>query len=126
MKIKIYYATMLALVILLLNACRKENQPVKPPPSPYFSAALQDNAAAFSNTKTITYINIKAGTNGWYLTQMPANTWCVPDKNFGAGDYSLRVTVNANTTGTDRTTQIALTSTNKSLPPVTVSLTQSK
>ncbi|WP_184545668.1 BACON domain-containing protein [Mucilaginibacter sp. FT3.2] len=126
MKIKIYHASIFVLVILLFNACRKENQPVKPIPSTYFSAALQDNPAAFSNTKTITYININAGTNGWYLTQTPVNTWCVPDKNFGAGDYSLRVTINANTTGTDRTTQLVLTSTNKSLPPVTVSLTQSK
>ncbi|WP_183557808.1 BACON domain-containing protein [Mucilaginibacter sp. SP1R1] len=126
MKIKIYYASIFALVILLFNACRKENQPVKPIPSTYFSATLQDNPAVFSNTKTITYINIKAGTNGWYLTQTPGNTWCVPDKNFGAGDFSLRVTINANATGADRTTQIALTSTNKNLPAVTLSLTQSK
>lgn len=126
MKKKIYFGALIALMLFALGACKKQQDlPVKPVPSTVFTAVLQDNPP-FTSAKTVTNINIVAGTNGWYLTQVPANTWCVPQKQFGAGDFSLGLTINANTTGADRTTQITLTSTNKNLPPVTLNVTQSK
>ncbi len=125
MKIRIYF--IIALVIAISSAgCKKQIQPFKPEASNSFSASLEDSSGAFSAIKSTTNIVIIAGTNGWSITQGVANNWCVPDKNYGAGDYKLRITLNANTTGIDRSTQIKLVSTNSSLKPVLLNISQTK
>ncbi|GAA3950526.1 hypothetical protein GCM10022246_01280 [Pedobacter ginsengiterrae] len=125
MNIRIY--SIIALMILISAfGCKKQDIPLKPEQSATFSAKLEDTSAIFPAAKTITFINIIAGTNGWSLTQSTNNALLVADKNFGAGDYKLRVTLNANTTGVQRSTTVKLVSTNSSLPPVLINVTQDK
>lgn len=125
MNIRIYF---IAVLIILIGAagCKKQDIPLKPVQTTTFLASLEGGVAIFPATKSTVNIIITAGTNGWSLTQNVANTWCVADKNYGAGDYKLKVTINANTTGADRTTQIKLLSTNSSLSAVLLNITQSK
>jgi hypothetical protein len=123
-QMKIYLGGLILFMFTFIS-CKKQDQPVKPVPSPTFSAALAASSL-FPSTKTTTTINIVAGTNGWYLTQNPTNSWCVPTKQFGAGDFSLGITLNANTRGLDRTAELTFTSTNKNLSPVKLTITQSK
>lgn len=125
MNIRIY--SIIALMILIgAFGCKKQDIPLKPEQSTVFSAKLEDTPAIFPAVKTTTSISIIAGTSGWSLTQSATNPWLVADKNFGAGDFKLRITLNANATGIQRSTTIKLVSTNKNLEPVLISVTQDK
>ncbi|WP_017257650.1 BACON domain-containing protein [Pedobacter arcticus] len=122
----IKYCAIVLLIAFAATGCKKQDQPIKPIQSATFTAVVEDPSALFPPTQTITNINIIAGTNGWSITQNPTNTWCITEKNFGAGDFKLKLTINANATGLDRTTQIKLVSTNASLAPVLLNIKQSK
>ncbi len=123
MNIKIYLV--MALVIIMgATGCKKQEQPLKPQPSNTFTASFENGSGVFPATQSTTNIVITAGTNGWSLTPSVANTWCVPDKKYGAGDFKLRLTLSANTTGAERTVKIKLQSTNSNLPAVLLNITQ--
>ncbi|KQM69272.1 hypothetical protein ASE74_04460 [Pedobacter sp. Leaf216] len=113
-------------IVISLLSCKKQNIPLTPVQSDTFSATIEDKLVIFPATKNTASINIIAGTNGWSLTQNTGNSWLVADKNFGAGDYKLRVTLNANATGAQRTTVLRLVSTNSNLPAVLLNITQDK
>lgn len=125
MNIRIY--SIIAIMILIgAFGCKKQDIPFKPGQSATFSAKPEDTSTIFPAAKTTTIINIIAGTNGWSLTQSTTSPWLVADKNFGAGDYKLRITLNANTTGAQRSTTVKLVSTNVSLPAVFINVIQDK
>ena len=86
-------------------ACKKEELPVKPLPSP-FSANLETNTS-FPAAGAAGKIIINAGTDGWWVT-MPANDWCVINKKFGSGDYALALTIKANNSGAPRSVTVTI------------------
>lgn len=124
--IKIYFPQLLLILIVAIcgfTACKKENLPVKAQPSP-FSAAMK-NSTSFTADGGKDTVVISAGTDGWWVT-IPSNStsWCSVSKIYGAGDFFLPVTIQANTTGAPREVILTLSPT-YNLPTVSITLTQS-
>ncbi len=114
------------LLILLPFAfsCKKQDLPAKPQPSP-FSVTVQ-NAATVSTGGGKVMVDIKAGSDGWWLTIPPeAKTWCASTQLFGSGDKTITLTFSANTTGATRSVMIKFNPT-FDLPAVTIPFQQDK
>ena len=118
----------LSVVWLLLLAvglwqCVKYEVPPKPQPSP-FSATLEANKASFPATGGTVNILIDAGANGWWIV-VPDDkkSWLAITKVYGAGNFSVPVTVRPNTTKAARTVEVVVNS-SYDLPPVKLEIKQ--
>lgn len=107
---------------LVLGACRKEELPVKPEPSP-FSVTVENNTTTFPATGGTANLVVNGGTDGWWVTA-PTNNWCVIAKTYGSGDFKIPVTIKPNASGSQREITVTVHPT-FNLPPVAVKLMQS-
>ena len=107
---------------LVFGACRKEELPVKPEPSP-FSVTVENNATTFPAAGGTANLVVNGGTNGWWVTA-PTNNWCVVSKTYGSGDFKIPVTIKPNTTGAQREITVTVHPT-FNLPAVAIKLVQS-
>ncbi len=111
---KNYIAGIVFLIILCIvnSGCKKDVMPYKPGPSP-FSATVEGNIANIPAAGDTLKINIKAGSNGWWIV-IPEDkkSWCEPlnKKIYGSGDYTLPLIFRKNTTGTSRSVSVDVNS----------------
>ena len=103
-------------------SCKKQDLPAKPQPSP-FSVTVQ-NAATVPMAGGKVMVDIKAGSDGWWLTVPPeAKTWIGSSQLFGSGDKTITLTLKANATGAPRSVMIQFNPT-FDLPVETISFQQ--
>ena len=119
----IRFIIVLAVIAGMAFACRKQHLPAKPQPSP-FNAVMEGGNTDFPAAGGKANLLVTAGEDGWWLN-VPDSGWCVITNIYGAGDFSIPVTIKPNNTGVDRSIRITLNPT-FNLPAVTVTLTQSK
>jgi hypothetical protein len=105
-------------------SCKKQDLPAKPQPSP-FSVTVQ-NAATVPAGGGKVMVDIKAGSDGWWLTIPPeAKAWSGSSQLFGSGDKTITLTFSANATGSPRSVMIQFNPT-FDLPVETISFQQSQ
>lgn len=115
------------LVIGLLTtacACSDRDMPYKPEASDFF-VEFEGGTNTITNEGGSLNITIKAGTNGWWVTQSENSSWCVINKKYGAGDYTLPVKIEKNETGASRSVNVVIHST-YDLPAVELTIQQDK
>ena len=120
-----YCITFFCLTLLMgsiLAGCKKSELPAKPTPSP-FSAVVKGNAA-IPAAGGVASILITAGADGWWIVVPDSGKdWCTITKIYGSGDLEVPVTFKANSTGKERTVDVAVNPT-FNLPPVHLVFTQ--
>lgn len=112
----------LLVLTIFLFACKKQELPDKPQPSP-FSVTVQNPAPVPSNGGNV-LIDIKAGSDGWWIViPADASSWCSPSQVFGSGDKTVTLKLSANSTGQSRSVNIQFNPT-FSLPADSISVQQ--
>lgn len=115
----------IAILVLALSLwqCVHYDVPPKPQPSP-FSAALEGNKTTFPAAGGTVNIMISAGANGWWIV-VPDDSkkWLTINKIYGAGDFTVPVTVRPNTTKAPRKVEVVVNSSYQ-LPPVKLEINQ--
>lgn len=92
-------------VIFLGFSCKKQRLPDQPVPSPFSVSVENSSTIPAAGTKMV--VDIKAGSDGWWLTIPPeTKTWCASSQVYGSGDKSITITFKANTTGSSRNVSI--------------------
>lgn len=113
--------------LLLLTAyfgqCTRYDVPPPPQPSP-FSATLEGNKTTFPAAGGTANILVSAGANGWWIV-VPEDkkSWLAITRVYGAGNFSVPVTVRANTTKAVRTVEVIVNSSYQ-MPPVRLEISQ--
>lgn len=97
------------IVFLLLSvsffACKKQDLPAKPQPTP-FSVTAQ-SADAISTGGGSVKVDIKGATDGWWVViPSDASGWCSCSRVYGSGNATISLTFKANTTGANRSVSI--------------------
>jgi hypothetical protein len=117
--------TLILAVIVLNISCKKEDMPYKPGPSP-FSVSVEGNKMNVSAVGDTLLLNIKAGSNGWWIV-VPDDkkSWCEPlnKKMYGSGDFILSLIFKRNNTGSARSVTIDVNSSYQQ-PKVTFAFNQ--
>jgi hypothetical protein len=114
----------LLLLLTFAFSCKKQDLPAKPQPSP-FSVTVQ-NAATVPTAGGKVMIDIKAGSDGWWLNiPSEAKAWCGSSQSFGSGDKTITLTFKANATGAPRSVMIQFNPT-FDLPSETISFQQNQ
>lgn len=112
----------LLVLTIFLFACKKQELPDKPQPSP-FSVTVQNPAPVPSNGGNV-LIDIKAGSDGWWIViPADASKWCSSSQVFGSGDKTVTLKLSANSTGQSRSVNIKFNPT-FSLPADSISVQQ--
>lgn len=90
---------------IFLFACKKQDLPNKPQPSP-FNITVQNPATVLSNGGKV-LVDIKAGSDGWWIV-IPAEAakWCSSSQLFGSGDKTVTLNFSANSSGQSRSVSI--------------------
>lgn len=114
----------LLLLLTFAFSCKKQDLPAKPQHSP-FSASVQ-NAATIPTGGGKVMVDIKAGSDGWWLIIPPeAKSWCSSTQLFGSGDKTITLTFSANITGATRSIIVQFNPT-FDIPAVTIPFQQDK
>ena len=104
MQLKNKIFALLSLTLVLI-ACKKQDLPDKPQPSP-FSVSLQNPAPVPSSGGKV-MVDIKAGSDGWWIVIPASQTnWCSSSQLFGSGDKTVTLSFSANTTGQSRSVNV--------------------
>lgn len=86
-------------------ACKKQDLPYKPKPSPFSVSAESNNALAASGGKLT--VNITGLTDGWWIViPEEASGWCSCSRLYGSGDDTVIFTFKANATGESRSVTV--------------------
>lgn len=103
------FSFLLLLLLLMLNACKKEELPAKPIAGHFKVTSNVTNEIA--KTAEIYTITIEGTTNGWWLT-LPANVqWYSVERKYGSGNVTQKLTIKANDTGQDRSGWVKINAT---------------
>jgi len=117
---KILFAIVLCIAF---TACDNWVDPNIPKPSP-FKVTFEGGTSIGAAGGTLS-VRVDAGTNGWWVTIPPGNSWCTVNQTYGSGDKVVTVRVAANSTNADRQVEITFNPT-FDLPPETFTVTQSR
>ncbi|HZW70656.1 MAG TPA: hypothetical protein VFF57_07255 [Hanamia sp.] len=109
-------------VIFLSFSCKKQQLPDQPMPSPFSVTVENSSAIPAAGSKVV--VDIKAGSDGWWLTIPPeTKSWCASSQVYGSGDKSITITFKPNATGASRAVSIIFNPT-FDLPAQTINFQQ--
>ena len=112
----------LLFVVMIAFSCKKQDLPAKPQPSTF--GVTVENPAIIPSAGSKVLVDIKAGSDGWWLTIPTASgTWCSASQVFGSGDKTITLTFKANTTGAGRSVSVIFNPT-FDLPAQTITFQQ--
>ena len=94
----------LTFLITVMISCKKQDLPAKPQSSP-FTVTLQ-GAATIPNDGAKVVVDIKAGSDGWWIVIPTEAKWCTSSQLFGSGDKSITLNFSKNTSLTSRSVTI--------------------
>lgn len=111
------------ILALCLWQCVHYEVPPKPEPSP-FSATLEANKTNFPAAGGTVNLLVSAGANGWWIVVPDdGKKWLTINKIYGAGDFTVPVTIRPNTSKVARKVQVVVNSSYQ-LPPVKLEINQ--
>lgn len=112
---------------MLFTACKKDEMPYKPGPSP-FDVSVKDGGTDIPGAADTVNLNIQAGSNGWWIViPEEKQNWCktLNAKIYGTGDLVLPLIFKANTSGEERSVTIDFNS-SYGQPKVSLTFYQAK
>ncbi len=115
---KILYVFSLALFIGLFASCTEDDGAVNPTPSAFSATPTSANVEVAGGTVEIV---INGGNLGWKIDT--SDTWFEISKQYGSGDATVILTVEANTTESPRNGIVTLHPT-FGQEPVSIAITQ--
>jgi len=125
MKIFNYKLNILLFVMTigLMLSCKKQDSFPKPQPST-FTATLEGAVTSVPATGGKVNIVIRAGADGWWVSTEQASLLTI-GRTYGSGDFTLPITIKANTSGVSRVISLKVNPT-FNLPAVTFNINQEK